>query len=167
MARTTAAALDRLLELLRDSTAGYVAQLQSIATRDGVALRPPSARSMVTLNASADLLDQSLDAEYPQLLVFAEEMENLAREKFAIFSGPLRLGAEIRISAEVTGRIEADLHRYTEALLNVLHGSVGEWQTGLVYSGRYRVAFAPARLGGENFLQSARVSFELEQFVHE
>lgn len=165
MARTAAAALERFLELLRDPTTGFQAQLQSIATRDGVALRPVAARSLFVLNAPADLVDQSRDAEYPELFVFVEQMENRRREKFGYFSGTLRLAADVRISAEIPDRLEIDLHRYTEALLSVLHSSPGEWLSGLLYTGRYTVSFSPARLGGNNFVQSAKVSFELEQFI--
>ena len=167
MARTTAAALDHFFGLLRDPAAGLQAQLQSVAMRDGVALRAVSARSMFLLNAAPDLMDHSRDAEYPELFLFAEQMENVQREKFSFFSGTLRLGAEVRISAETPDRLETDIHRYCEALLNVLHAAPGEWIPGLVYSGRYQVMYSPVRLGGDNFLQTARVTFTLNQFVSE
>ncbi len=165
MARTIAAALDRFLELLRDARTGFRAQLESIAARDRVSLRPVAGSSLLLLNASPELVDQSCDVEYPQLLVYGEQMENLHREKFAYFSGTLRLAAELRVSSETNERLEADLHRYVEALLNVLDQATAEWESGLVYTGRYAVSWAPMRLGGHNFLQTARVSFVLDQFV--
>lgn len=165
MARTTAAALERFLALLNDPAAGFQAQLNLIAARDGVVLRPLGARSLFVMNAAPELVDQSRDEEYPELFVFAERIENLQREKFAYFSGTVRLGAEVRISSEVPDRLETDLHRHVEALLNVLHSAPAEWGQGLAYTGRYVVSFAPAKLGGNNFLQTAKISFELDQFV--
>lgn len=165
MARTTAAALDRFLELLRDPAKGFQSQLQSIASRDGVLLKPIARGSLFLLNAPPELVDQSGDSAYPQVFVFAEQAENQPKERFAYFSGPLRLAADIRISAETLDRMEADLHRYVEALLNVLRESPAEWNSGLVYSGRYSVTCLPVRLGGNNFLQTAKVSFTLYQFV--
>jgi len=165
MARTIAAALDRTLEKLRDAANGLQAQLAQIAARDRVTLGPVSARSLALLNAPADMLDQALDIAYPQVLVFGESAESQHKEKFATFSGTLRLGIEIRISSEVLVRIEADLHRYVEAVVSALGSGTPEWASGLVYSGRYTVTYSPVRLAGHNFLQSARIGFSLEQYV--
>ncbi len=166
MARTTAEALDHLRALLTDAATGMNAQLGGIESRDGVILERLSDQHFALRNMPADLADQTREAGYPSVFLFAEQAENLNREKFAFFSGPLLLGAEMRITADRSDRLEADLHRYVEALLNVLQASRGEWTDGLVYSGRYAVTFAPSRLGGENFLQSARVSIPLEQYVN-
>lgn len=165
MARTAAAAIDQFLLLLRDATTGFPAQLQSIASRDGVFLRPISLRSTFQVNAPADLMDQNRDAEYPQLFVFAEQVENQRREKFSVFSGTVRLAAEVRITSDAPERLEADLHRYTEALINVLDAAEGEWAPGIIFSGRYIATYGAVRVGAENFLQSARVTFDVDQFV--
>ena len=165
MARTIAEALDHLRVLLTDPTSGMNAQLGSIEGRDGVILDRIAADRFALLNMPSDLADQTEEAGYPAISLFAEQAENLNREKFAYFSGPLRLGAEVRVSAERPASLEADVHRYVEALVNVLQASPGEWSAGLVFSGRYTVNFSPARLGGNNFLQSAHLSIALEQHV--
>jgi hypothetical protein len=165
MARTIAAALDRLLEKLSDPASGIGSQLRMIAARDHVTLAPPAPRSLILLNASPELLDQASDSAYPQVLVFGDQMENEQREKFSYFSGTLKLAADIRISAERLDRLEADIHRYAEAFLNVLCSGSREWGNGLVFTGRYSVSLSPVRIGGNNFLQSARISFPMEQFV--
>ena len=165
MARTTAAALDYLQALLADPASGMNAQLGSIEARDGVTLARIADDRFALLNMPSELADQTDEAGYPAVLLSAEQAENLNREKFAYFSGPLRLGAEVRVSAERPDSLEADVHRYVEAVVNVLQASPGEWSAGLVYSGRYAVSFSPARLGGDNFLQSARLSIALEQYV--
>ena len=165
MARTIAAALDHLRALLADPTSGMNAQLGSIEARDGVTLDRIAANRFALLNMHSELVDQTDEAGYPAVLLSAEQAENLNREKFAYFSGPLRLGAEVRVSAERPDSLEAHVHRYVEAMVNVLQASSGDWPDGLVYSGRYAVIFSPARMGGDNFLQSARLSIALEQHV--
>ena len=165
MARTTAEALERLRSLLTDPAKGVNAQLATIEARDGLILDRVADEQFALMNLPSDLADQALDAGYPAVYLFVEEAENLNREKFAYFSGPLRVGAEVRLSAEDPGGLEANIHRYIEALLNVLQASRGEWSAGLVYSGRFAVRFSATRLGGNNFLQSARLSIALEQFV--
>lgn len=165
MARTAAAALDRFLELLRAPDNGIQAQLAGIASRDGVALRQVPERSLLLINAPPEVMDQSRDSAYPELCVFAEEAENNGKQKFASFAGTLRLSADVRISSESTEGMESNLHRYVEAVTNVLDAHFGEWEPGLVNPGRYTVKYSPIKVGGNNFLQTARVSFELDLFV--
>jgi hypothetical protein len=162
--KTAAAALERFVDLLRDPASGFQAQLNRIATRDGVSLKALAPRSLFVMNAPPELVDQSRDADYPELFVFAEALENTQREKGASFSGTARLGADVRISSEIPDQLEADLHRHVEAVLNVLDAAGAEWGPGIAYGGRYSVACAPARLGGNNFLQTARISFDLDLF---
>ena len=38
----------------------------------------------------------------------------------------------------------------------------GTWQDGAFYSGGYEVVFASLRHGGKNFLQTAKISFDVE-----
>ncbi len=165
MPKTIAAALERVLERLRDQSNGLRAQITAIAARDRVTLAAVSPQSLALLNAPPDLLDQALDTPYPQVLVFGEQIENLHKEKFATFSGTLRLGLDIRISAEILDQLEMHLHRYVEAAIGALTWGPAEWGDGLVYSGRYTVVCSPVRLAGVTFLQSARISFSLEQHI--
>lgn len=165
MARTTAEALDHLRSLLLDPANGVNAQLAIIEARDGVILDRVAEEDIALINMASDLADQTHQSGYPAVFLFAEQAENLNREKFAYFSGPLRLGAEVRLTAERPDRLEPDIHRFVEAVVNVLQASRGGWPAGLVYSGRYAANFSAARLGGENFLESARLSIALEQYV--
>lgn len=165
MAKTAALAIERFIELVRDPSAGFQAQLSSIAARDRVSLKALARRSLFVMNAAPELVDQSRDADYPELFVYAERLENEAREKFASFSGTVRSAAEIRISSEVPDRLEADLHRYLEAIVNVLQQAPQGWEPGMVFTGRYTVTCSPARLGGENFIQTAKINFDLDLFI--
>jgi hypothetical protein len=165
MARTTAAALERFLEWLREPGGGLDAQLRAIAARDRTVLAPVSAKNLAMKRGTPEMVERVRTAEYPQLLVYAEQTENEQREKFAAFSGTIRLAAEVRITSEALDGLEAAIHRYVEAAVRVLSSAPGEWLAGLVYTGKYTVTYAAARAGGENYLQSAKVSFVLQQFV--
>ena len=44
-------------------------------------------------------------------------------------------------------------------------GVGGDWGQGMFFAGGYEVAFEPVRHGGKNFLQVAKVSFEVDLSV--
>ncbi len=165
MARTTAEALDRMRDLLIHPEAGVNAQIAGIEARDSVILPRVAEDQFVLMNLPPDLADQSLDVTYPALYLFVEEAQNTNSEKFAYFSGSLLLGIDVRVTAEDPEELESALHRYVEAVLNVLQVSRGEWSAGLSFSGRYAVRFSVTRMGGDNFIQSARLSLPLDQYV--
>jgi hypothetical protein len=165
MAQTTAAALNCLQALLINPDSGVNAQMAAIEARDGVILQRISDTQVVTMNLSAEIADDNLDFEYPAIFLWGEEAQNDNREKFAWFSGTIELAVDLRITAELPDGLEASLHRYVEAILDVLQNSQGEWMPGLMFSGQYTARYSPARLGGDNFLQTARISVTLEQYV--
>ena len=165
MAQTTAAALDRLQALLVHPDSGVNVQMAAIEARDCVIMQRIPDAQVVTMNLSAEIADDNLDFEYPAVFLWGEEAQNDNREKFAWFSGTIELGVDLRITAELPEALEASLHRYVEAILDVLQASQGEWMPGLIFSGQYTVRCSPARLGGDNFLQTARLSLSIEQYV--
>jgi hypothetical protein len=44
----------------------------------------------------------------------------------------------------------------------VLDSNRGSWGQGVFFTGGYEVSFDPVQHGGRNFLQVARVSFEVD-----
>ena len=165
MARTTAEALDRLQDLLVHPDFGVNTRMAAIEARDGVIIQRIAPEQVALMNLPADVADANLDCEYPVIYLFADEAHNENRERFAWFSGTIALGIDVRISADRPDALEASIHRYTEAVIDVLQDSEGEWSAGLMYGGRYTVRYNPSVLGGDNFLQSARISLTLEQHV--
>jgi hypothetical protein len=89
-------------------------------------------------------------------------MDNQQIEKFTKFSGPLVLIAEVRVSQENLGGLDQQLARYVEAVQAVLGSHLGKWTENTAYGGAHRVQFREAKLGGRNFLQTARVEVELQ-----
>ena len=165
MAQTTAAALNRLQALLVNPDSGVNVRMAAIEARDGVIMQRIPNAQVVAMNLSAEIADDNLDFEYPAIFLWGEEAQNDNREKFAWFSGTIELSVDLRITAELPNALEASLHRYVEAIVDVLQDSQGEWTPGLIFSGQYTVRYSPARLGGDNFLQTARLALSLEQYV--
>ncbi len=136
--------------------------LGEIAARDGSYWKPLEERSVLVHNVAADMADHNRGTVYPAVYLYALKMENLPRQKFAGFSGPVRLAAEVRCTGERYDGLERELTTYVEAVTTALAENTGAWGEGLVYSGAYAVKFEPVKLGGRNFIQSARIELEIE-----
>jgi hypothetical protein len=46
-------------------------------------------------------------------------------------------------------------------LTQVLDGNRGDWGSGMYYAGGYQVAFGAVKHGGKNYIQVAKVTFEI------
>ena len=89
-------------------------------------------------------------------------MENVLRRKFGGFSGPIRLVADLRCTGERYEGLERELSAHVEAVTTGLAGNMGPWGQNLIYSGAYTVKFEPVKLGGRNFIQSAKIELDVE-----
>jgi hypothetical protein len=54
------------------------------------------------------------------------------------------------------------LELYVEAITGVLDANRGDWGNGVFYGGGYEVTFGASKHGGKNFLQAARVTFDVD-----
>jgi hypothetical protein len=131
-----------------------------------MALGSGVAVQVVEGNASSELLEKRSGAVYPCVHVYCERIENRLAEKFRTFSGTLFMAAEVRVSDDRVEPVESALLLHVEALTNVLDLSRGPWGVGAFYGGGYSVEFEPVRHGGRNYLQSAKIRFELRVSVN-
>jgi hypothetical protein len=118
-------------------------------------------RAVLVHNIGPDLADQNRSTIYPAIYLYAARMENL-RLRFGAFAGPLRLVADLRSTGERYDHLERDLTSLVERVTAALASRTGSWGEGLIYSGAYAVKFEPIRLGGRNFIQSAKIEIEIE-----
>ena len=58
--------------------------------------------------------------------------------------------------------LEERVRLYVDAVTQVLDANRGSWGQGAFYTGGYEVTFDPVQHGGQNFLQIAKVSFEVD-----
>jgi hypothetical protein len=119
-------------------------------------------RALLVHNIGPDLADQNRSTIYPAIYLYAARMENLPRLRFGAFAGPIRLVADLRTTGERYDHLERDLTALVERVTAVLAARTGSWGEGLIYSGAYAVRFEPIKLGGRNFIQSAKIEIEIE-----
>jgi len=112
-------------------------------------------------NVAADLAEKGSTVKYPAVNVYCEQIVNQMTEKFRTFSGTVQMAIEIRHSQDRLEGLQASLDLYADAMTAVLDTSRGDWGDGAFYSGGYKVAFGAVKQGGKNFIQVAKITFEI------
>lgn len=112
-------------------------------------------------NVAADLAEQVGAVRYPVLLVYCEKVVNSLAEKFRTFSGTLQMAVEVRQSCDQLDGLESALEDTADAVTRMLSANRGDWGDGMHYGGGYQITFGAAKHGGKNFLQVAKVTFEI------
>jgi hypothetical protein len=146
---------------LSSTTDGVTVRVGAITQADAV-LQGVGIRTIRAQNASADISEKAGQAHYPALLVYCDKMSNTLKEKFRQFSGKAHMVVEVRHSQDGLETIEANLQTYVDAVCALLDDSRGDWGDGAFYTGGYDVAYEPVARGGKNFLQRAKVGFDVE-----
>jgi hypothetical protein len=118
--------------------------------------------SIVRGNVSPDLLEQSVALQYPAVVIYCEKLANTLKEKFRTFSGTVTAAIEVRYTQDQIQNMQAQLEIYVAAACQILDNNRGDWGGGLFYRGGYQVTFGPAKRGGRNFLQTAKVTVEVD-----
>jgi hypothetical protein len=161
MAGTTGTITNAVLALLQSTTDGVNVRIGAIETGDP-SLTAPGVRSIITLNANVEISEKTGHAHYPALLVYCDKLANLLIEKFRQFSGRAHVVVEVRYTQDRLEGIETATQVYVDAVCALLDDSRGDLGNGLFYCGGYEVSYEPIGRGGKNFLQRAKVGFEIE-----
>ena len=151
----------RLLTNYMQADTGLAFTVDAVAQREGISLPPIVSTQIVAINVAADLLEKSAGAQYPRVHLYCDKVVNQLKEKFRTFSGTVRLVAEVRASQDRAEHLEAALMLYVDAVTDVLDCHRGDWGEGFYFVGIYEVTFTAIKHGGKNFLQSAKISFDL------
>ncbi len=112
-------------------------------------------------NVGAELAERAVGVKYPAANVYCEKIVNPLREKFRSFSGQVQMAIEIRHSQDRLEGMQDRLELYVDATMQTLDQSRGDWGDGMFYGGGYEVAYGPVKQGGRNFMQVAKVTFEI------
>jgi hypothetical protein len=142
--------------------AGVNGKVAALAAAEAIALPQFDPRHIGEQNVAAELAERAVGAQYPALQVYCEKLTNSLREKFQSFSGTAEMAVEVRVTQDRLEGIEPKLQLYVDAVTQVLDHSRGDWGDGMFYGGGYQASFGPVKHGGRNFLQTAKVSFEVE-----
>jgi hypothetical protein len=149
------------LAALLSGREGVANTVPAIATTEGIELAGIAPTQIVAENIAPELIERASGARYPSVHVYCERLTNDLREKFRTFSGRARLAAEVRVSQDRLELLERRLQHYVDAITDVLDANRGDWGNGLFYPGAYEVSFGPAKHGGKNFIQTAKVTLEV------
>ena len=121
-------------------------------------LNPAQVRAQ---NVAADVADRSSTVQYPSVNVYCEKITNNLAEKFRTFSGSVQMAVELRHSQDRLEGLQESLELYTDAVMQVLNAGRGDWGDGMFFGGEYQVAFGAVKHGGRNFLQTAKITFDI------
>jgi len=149
----------KVVEYLADGLSLAVGQ---IAEESGVELGLIAPASVANQNVSFELSEKSQVVKYPVVLVYTDRIRNLLTEKFRTFSGKVRTVAEVRVSQDRIEGTEERLRLYVDAVTRVLDQHRGNWGEGAFFGGQYEVSIDAVKHGGRNFLQVAKVMFEVD-----
>jgi hypothetical protein len=162
MAKAGSVATRRTVEFLTAADAGLNSAIAQIAMESGVDLAGIPMGHVMNQNVSFELSERAQVVKYPAVYVYADRVRNLLIEKFRTFSGKVRTVAELRVSQDRIEGVEEQLRLYVEAVTQVLDTNRGSWGEGAFFTGGYEVRIEPVRHGGRNFLQIAKVEFEVD-----
>jgi hypothetical protein len=162
MAKAGSIATRKTVEFLTAPDTGLGPAVGQIATESGVELAVISPAQVANQNISFELHERAQAVKYPAVYVYTDRIRNLLTEKFRKFSGKVRTVAEVRVSQDRVEGLEEQLRLYVEAVTQVLDANRGSWGEGAFFTGGYEVSIDPMRHGGRNFLQIAKVEFEVD-----
>jgi hypothetical protein len=164
MAQIGTIAVKKAAGLLR-APAGLQAGLAAIAQANRVELPLIELGQIISQNVPAEVIEKSAGTKYPAFHIYCEKLQNTLREKFRQFSGTATLSVDVRVTHDRLEGLDQRLQWYVDALTDVLDTNRGDWDNGLFYTGGYTVTFQPVKHGGKNFLQTAKVSFDVQVSV--
>lgn len=161
MAGLSGTLTNAVVSRLASSSGGVNIRIGAITQADAT-LNAVAVKRVLAQNVSVDVSESAGHAQYPAILVFCDKLSNAMTEKYRRFSGHARMNAEIRHSEDTLDKVQQNLQTTVDAVCALLTDSRGDWGNGAFYAGGYDVAYEPVVRGGKNFLQRAKVSFELE-----
>ncbi len=113
-------------------------------------------------NLPAELAERSAAGRYPAICIYCEKMSNQLREKSRVFSGQASMAIEVRISSDRVEGLSGQLGLLVDAVTSTLDQNRGDWGTGVFYGGAYDISYAGVKHGGRNFLQTGKITFNVE-----
>ena len=140
---------------------GMNASLAALTAPDTGLAKPVDPGQIRAQNVAAELEERSKAMKYPSLNVYCEKIVNALREKFRSFSGNLQMVIEVRHSQDRLDGLQSGLELYVDSVTQVLDAGRGDWGNGMYYSGGYEVTLGAVKRGGRNFIQGAKITFQI------
>lgn len=140
---------------------GVNSALAALTQGEPAAALPLEGAQIRAHNAAAELAERAANVAYPTVNIYCEKIVNSLTEKFRRFSGTVRMAVEIRHSQDRLQGLQDRLELYADAATQALDAARGDWGDGMFYAGGYEVSFGAAKNGGKNFIQPAKITFEI------
>ena len=164
MAQVAHATTSRLAAML-GSPAGLSSSLAAISQRENIKLGEITPRHVLAQSVAPELAERTAGVQYPVFYVYCEKITNELREKFRTFSGKARLAVDVRVTHDRLEDLSRTLELNVEAVTDVLDSQRGDWGGGVFFAGGYEVTFGATKHGGKNFIQTAKVTFDVDVSV--
>jgi hypothetical protein len=161
MTATIGSATTAQVMQLITGASGLNSSLAALTQPDQALAGPLDMAQVRAQNVAADLAERSSMVKYPVVHVYCEKVTNRLTEKFRTFSGTSQMTIEIRHSQDRLEGLQESLQLYTDAATQVLAANRGDWGDGMFYGGGYEASFGAVKQGGKNFIQVAKVTFEI------
>ncbi|MGB9454720.1 MAG: hypothetical protein WCB12_01670 [Bryobacteraceae bacterium] len=146
---------------LLTGSSGVNPSLEALALSGETAVAPLGTGQIRTENVTIELVERATATQYPAVNVYCEKILNQLVEKFRTFSGVSQMAIEVRHSQDRVDGLQDTVELYTSAVTQTLDANRGDWGGGMYYAGGYQVTFGPVKSGGRNFVQTAKVTFEI------
>ncbi len=156
----TILAAQKMSDLLTSGSA-LSQQIAAIGASCNVSVPIITSTQVVLSSASPDIGDKNNQLTYPRVCLYSGGVKNTQIEKFRSLSGTVAITAEVWASGNLVTDTDQWIHFYVEALTNILRQNIGDWKDGMFFSGVYEVQFQPPKAGGMGFMQSAKVTCNL------
>ena len=140
---------------------GVNLNLEAMALSGETAVAPLGTAQIRTENVAIELTERATPVHYPAVNVYCEKIVNQLVEKFRTFSGISQMAIEVRHSQDRLDGLQYTVELYTSAVTQALDATRGDWGGGMYYAGGYQVTFGAVKSGGKNFVQTAKVTFEI------
>jgi hypothetical protein len=151
----------KVIQRMTAPSGGVNANLAALTQGAPAILGPLGPAQIRSGNIASDLAERSDTVQYPAANIYCEKIVNSQIEKFRTFSGKLQMAIDLRHSEDRLDQVQSNLETYADAVMGVLGASLGDWGGGMYYAGGYQVAFGPVKHGGRNFIQTAKITFEI------
>ena len=140
---------------------GINSLLSTTAQANGQSVGLVAGAQIRAQNVAADIAEKNNTIQYPAINVYCEKIVNNLAEKFRTFSGIVQTTVELRHSQDRLDGLQDALENYADAVMQVLNANRGDWGSGMFYCGEYQVVFGAVKHGGRNFLQAAKITFDI------
>jgi hypothetical protein len=161
VAQVAHASTGRLAALLGGPT-GLSYSLAAVSRRENIAIGEITPNHVRPQNVAPDLAEKTAGVQYPAFYVYCEKLTNELREKFRTFSGKAKLAVDVRVTHDRLEDLARLLELHVEAVTDVLDAHRGDWGGGMFHAGGYEVIFGGTKHGGKNFIQAAKVTFDVD-----